>query len=76
MELLPNADCGARRPFKEAIHIGSGGPVKGLLARPSPEVETRPTCSSRDFAVVAAQKAAPVALRFSILLAVSVKLFH
>jgi len=76
MELLPNADCGARRPIKEAIHIGSDGPVKGLLGRPSQEVESRPACSSRDFAAVAAQKAGLAAPRFSILLAVSVKLSH
>jgi len=76
MELLPNADCGVRRPFKEAIHIGSGAPVKGLLGCPSLEVESWPARSSRDFAVVAAQKAALAAPRFSILLAVSVKLSH
>jgi hypothetical protein len=64
MELLPNADCGARRPSKEAIHIGSGGPAKGLHNCPSPEAETPAMRSSRDFAAVAAQKAAPAALRF------------
>jgi hypothetical protein len=62
--------------LKGAIHIGSGGSAKGLLASPSPEVARPDSRFSRDFAVVAAQKAAPVALRFSSLLAVSVKLSH
>src|ERR1700744_3455956 len=35
LELLPNADCGARRPFKEGIHIGSGGAAKGPRACPT-----------------------------------------
>src|SRR6201981_2339950 len=76
MELLPNADSGARRPFKEAIHIGSGGLVKGLPTCPSPEVASPAAPFSRDFAVVAAQKPAGRRIAFSILLAVSVKLLH
>jgi hypothetical protein len=62
--------------LKGAIHIGSGGSAKGLLASPSPEVARPDSRFSRDFAVVAAQKPAGRRIAFSILLAVSVKLLH
>src|SRR6202012_1302098 len=76
MELLPNAGCGVRRPLKEAIYIRAGVPLKGLHACSSPEVARQVASFSRDFAVVAAQKPAPRRIAFSILLAISVKLFH